>query len=512
MEQMKRRALMLATLGTNDVTLDGGRVTPREKGEEILERYEELSDRIDLPILRPCLDYLGGLGDEYPELLDRNQGPVVGLYYSDQEVHEATPRERSLDTLFFAEIAERKLRELYPRRKQNKGLRLHGDDAVRLYFVPGNPSPYDAMYNFFEEFFGKKGHEVEERFDRERHDISAPEQWLCCVLPTGGTPAMSSMMLLHAIRHFEANCVQFYVSRDETVTELMVGHNIARSSSRRRFDETLEVLQFRAAARISDKALQESSGTSAAARYAEYRLAFDFRRAREHCRDAVSLLQGGELRRQLERHERALQRLGTVQRLGAEAASHRDQPLLIAEVFYNLEVKYKNGEFVDVLGRCFRLQEALLTWTVEEYTDLRTGKNKTLAGQQEAIAKVPGLKAHLDSYHIRKGQPLRQEREINNMHLYAVARHLAKPEANHSADARERAGRTLKAAEGIEKLAGLRNETIIAHGFRGVSAEELIEAYGSDTLAEDLRESVGRALGVDLSTNPFFELAEKLRF
>ena len=503
-EQTKRRVLILATLGTSDVRLDGERIRlTREEGEEILNSYDELSDRIDLPILRPCLNYIGAEGG--PEVLDhQGEGPVVGLYYSDQDEDEAEPRERSKDTLFFAEIAKRKLHEMYPKSKKNKSLRLQKEtntakDAVRLYYVPGSPSLYDRMYEFFKEFFGTG-------VDTEGPDISVAKEWRCYVLPTGGTPAMSSMMLLRAVQHFGASCIQLYTSRDETVTEITFGDHIARSSSRRQFEEALEVLQFRAAAKISDEAPQDSSGTSAAARYAEYRLAFDFRRAWKQCREARKLLPEGRLRRRLARHLTAIQKLGAVQRMDDEGVPHRDQPLLIAEIFYNLEVKYRNGEFVDVLGRCFRLQEALLRWTVEEYTGIRTGKGENFAGQQEAIAGVPGLETNLDSEDM-----LNSERQISKAHLYTVVRHLKTEDAKLSEEDRGRVERTVNIANKIDGLAQLRHKSVIAHGFKGVSEEDVIEAYKPDTpLIEDLREGVGVALGKDLSTNPFVELAEKL--
>ena len=71
--------------------------------------------------------------------------------------------------------------------------------------------------------------------------------------------------------------------------------------------------------------------------------------------------------------------------------------------------------------------------------------------------------------------------------------------------------RTVGIADNVDGLAQLRNDSIIAHGFKGVSEEDVIKAYKSGTpLVEDLREGVGAALGKDLSTNPFVEFAEKL--
>jgi len=103
-------------------------------------------------------------------------------------------------------------------------------------------------------------------------------------------------------------------------------------------------------------------------------------------------------------------------------------------------------------------------------------------------------------------------REMNRIALLAVAQHLATPEAGLTEERRRRAAEAVRAAERIEKLARLRNETIIAHGFRGISDEELASEYGTWRLADDLRQSIGTALSADLSVNPFFEVARLLRF
>lgn len=53
---------------------------------------------------------------------------------------------------------------------------------------------------------------------------------------------------------------------------------------------------------------------------------------------------------------------------------------------------------------------------------------------------------------------------------------------------------------------------IIAHSFERPSKADIVRSYGTDYPIEDLNSLAGDALGCDLSTNQFFELAERLKF
>lgn len=59
---MSRKVLILANVGNRDVTYKGQELRPaREKGEELLSRFEEASPEIELPILFPSIRYIESL-------------------------------------------------------------------------------------------------------------------------------------------------------------------------------------------------------------------------------------------------------------------------------------------------------------------------------------------------------------------------------------------------------------------------------------------------------------------
>jgi len=470
---VSRRVVILANVGNRDVSHSSRSLDrPRTEGKELLERYREVSSEIDLPIILPAL---GFIEEEWREELE--EPAYAGLFYTDQDpAISETHREK--DTVYLAEIVRRKLLERFDPSRRDAALRFAGKKAIRLYRVEGNPARYDQMHAHFERFF------------REDRFLSEPEGWLCFVLTSGGTPAMSAMLMLHAIEHFGASCVQVYTDQGGRATDLRVGERLLRRQTARSFDEALESLRFGAAAEI----LQGSplSGWRVhACRYAESRLSFDFRRARAHCREA------------LKRAGPQGERLMEEELDGLEPLLARNPKKLLEELFYNMQVKHRSGEYVDFLGRAFRLAEGILTLLVEEDTGIRNDGKRSLADQLEAVEAVRGLRP--------KVEPVLDHRPLNRRILQAVAGHLATAEAGLPEVERERVSRVLGRLAGLDRLAELRNRTILAHGFEGVSREDVEERYGSAGVLEDIRGALEAALGYGVGQNPFERLAERLR-
>ncbi len=484
---MTRKVIILANVGNRDVKYKGQRVEPaRERGAELYARYEQIAADVDLPILFPGLRYVESLAFRYPEIGDES-AVTLALFYTDQQ----NPDHQADDTLEVAKIAKEKLLEEFHRGRG--GLRFRGQKAIRLIPVRDNPSRYDRMHSFYEDYF-----------DRNPH-LQNPEENLCLTLLSGGTPQMNAMLLLHSIRHFGPNCVQVYVPPGEEAKSLRVGMQIAQMDARRRFNEALAVRQFRAAAKIAEDAFEGASGRASACRYAGHRLAFDFQRAREHCNDALRVAESS-LGDYLETHR------DENDRLEADASPGADKTPLLAELFYNIEIKYEAGEFVDVLGRIFRLQEEILTRIAEDHTALRA--DKKLGSQKKALDELPGLSSFLEHEYRTGGGgrlELEMDRNLNRSVLAAIAVYLARDDSGLSEAQRAKISEMAKFAKTLEKLAGRRNRSILAHGFEGVSEDEIERDYGSKTLVEDLRRALGKVLDRDLSRNPFFELSEKLR-
>jgi hypothetical protein len=488
---VSHRVLILANVGSRDVRYTGkdldGHVDekrdlpPRSMGSLLLHEYEQVKDDIELPIVGKGIRHIESLSYKYPGVLQRgNNAPTVGLFCTDQE----DERYRESDTIEFAKIVQMKLPEVFPHRKDNKGIRLSDRGLVTIHTIGDHdPSRYDDMYSFYAGFFADKARDWN------------PNEWRCFVLTSGGTPAMNAALILQAVQHFGENCVQIHVPREDEASELRIGEDMIRAETEHRFDEALETLQFWAAARILAETSREDYRAHAC-RYAAHRLAFDFRGAVDHCRAAIRVAHG-DARKYLERHERLTVRLAQ----GRPEWANRH--MFIEELLYNLEAKAWLNEYVDMLGRVFRLQEALLGWIVRSEIGIETDEDRVVEAKE--VETVPGLWEYME-------EKLPGGSRINRRSLTVISGYLLKPTAGLPDERRERISNVRSAANKIDKLSNLRNKTIVAHGFEGVSEREVVQTWGSDTLVEDLRSTVGAALDRDLSENPFFELAERLRF
>ncbi len=489
---MGRRAIIFANIGSRDVKYSPGGsessvedkatlASSRRLGRFLSDNYEELKGCIELPIIEKGIGHIGSLGYKYPEVLQRaKNAPTVGLFCTDQQ----NERYREGDTIEFAEIVRKKLPEAFPNRKNHKGIRLNDKGSVTIRAIEEHdPSRYDDMYSFYRGFF-------------EDGDGWILDEWLCFVLTSGGTPAMNAALILQAIQHFGESCVQVHVPREDEASELRIGEEMVRAATERRFGEALESLQFRAAAKILESTSREDHRAHAC-HYAKHRLAFDFRGALAHCQAAIRAAHG-DTKRLLERHERSTRRLAQ----GRLDWSNR--LLFIEELFYNLEVKVYLDEYVDALGRVWRLQEALLGWIVRSETGIETDDDRAL--EEQEASTVPGLWAYM-----REKSPERAPK-INRYSLTLISGYLTKPEAGLSEERRTEIAKVRNVANKLNKLSDLRNKTIIAHGFEGVSEEDIEARYGQASLVEDVRSMVTAALEIDLSSNPFFGLARLLRF
>ncbi len=171
---MSRKVLILANVGNSNVQYagDSAEVLPRierdaarSTGDVLLDHYEDVDESVELPIIQRGIRYIESLKYKHEEVLGRGQdAPRVELFCTDQEEPHAK------DTVGFAKIIEKKLPELYPNSKNNKGLRLRDKRPVTTKTTRYNPSRYDYMYDFYRDFFAEKAADWR------------PEEWLCFVL------------------------------------------------------------------------------------------------------------------------------------------------------------------------------------------------------------------------------------------------------------------------------------------------------------------------------------------
>lgn len=455
--------ILVTNVGNRDLLLNDFPITPpREAGEQILKEFEHHADQLKMPILQPAIDYV---------LQRSGRIDTLALFTTNQE----DPRHRATDTLFFGKIIEKLVPQRYDRKKVV---------AVKVFEIIQNPALPDEMFVFFERQFK----------ENKTFKMDGLERFY--VLPVGGIPASNMALVFQAIGIFREKAFPIYVSdQSYRVTPLNLTERILQGFQRELIQHHLEASDYSAVAAILHRDREPELWHLA--QYARHRLYFDADTALQHA-DYLEKIASGrervfcqEIRFQIEEIQRG------------------DLLALIGEVYFNARIKYRQEEYVDFLGRVFRLQEAVLRYIVERKLAFSTAldkKTRTFKAFTEGVESNPALHKFLEeeSY---EGQRLKW-RQVNIPTLMAVLDFLLRSsqDSSLSSSEREAYSEIYRIFKKLKKLSELRDQSIIAHGFQGISRKIIAESYGDGDVIEDLSRVVA-ALGIDAADDPF----EKIR-
>ncbi len=472
--------LFLANVGSSDLQLDNGnRITPpRPAGKELLDRWgepgEDLSERLRLPILTPSLREV---------LATHRRIDHLTLFATDQ----SDPRYRVTDTLYFARLARRWLQS------RPEFADFLGDIQVDT-LSDASPATYDSTFAIYASRVAS---------------LDSDEITACYVGVTGGTPAMNMALLFHAVRVFGSRCQVVYKrpDPDEPAFPLDIGTQLRQSVSRQAVVAALERQDFAAALALMEEAGGYDDDLVALTRYGEQRINFDFDSARRSLSRAIA---SGYRRPAL--RDLATRAIRDLDRLRARNSGTR-----LAELTHNAAVTYQAQRYVAFLGRVYRFQEALLRWIMENVCNLPTDmspehREETRREWKQRIDNHAKLHAYLQEQTIG-GKPLDYEK-ITRPTMEAIVRFVRdqneRADGTPYLDKRARGlfyGGSKKFTE-FNQLADLRNRTIIAHDFQGVSAEIVEARYDGDPV-EGLYDVLNK-FGVPVEDNPFDALATQL--
>ncbi|ACL26290.1 hypothetical protein [Chloroflexus aggregans] len=480
--------LILCNIGNSDLIADGQRPSrPRPEGQQLWDEFT--AHRFELPIITPCLEYIRNRYSNEPARLI--------CFYTDQPERPGTTRPdrfgvslRDKDTIWFAHIAARLVREQFTDWiVEARPERIEGSQGADL-----NPSIYDEV---FEAYAGLVA----------RHN--KPEVSTCYVLTAGGIPACNFALQLQASIAFAERCRFVYPPEGGRVTELRIGEKLQESFQRVNAMEALKHRNFPAAL-LSVRSAKMSEAIIHLLEYAVYREAFDFHRA-QHTIALAERWASGELR----------DLCATLHDDLLPLINNKDAAALLREVAYSAEIAARNGRYADMLGRIFRFQEGVLRFVVERYLGLPTDMSKAVreANLASYLAQIDG-NPHLHQYLEQKtidNQPLRYRDGPNRPVMQAMLEFVSNgglradgPPFAHKKE-RERLAGVKALLDRLDRLAELRNQSVIAHGFAGVSQDTINEVYegGVDKIIDDLRR-VLYLLDIQQLQSPFELIADNV--
>jgi hypothetical protein len=505
--------IALCNVGLRDVTYQGQAIRPaRAEGEKLLAAWDDeesnpVAAELAFPIIEPSLRYIVRQQQmkstrRKGKALQKKDQPIIHrliLYGTDQDM--AQPQHRANDTLYFAELAARRLPQVMGPQ------RLGQAEAVRLQGI--NPSLYDETF---------------ERFGALLAAWKDDPALICYVILGGGVPAANTALLLQGVRYFGDRLRVVYTPMGGASQELRVGMQVARAFDEAAAVEHLQRLDF-ANARPLLNSLSIGAGGLHLADYAAARLNFNFAMAQSRLHAA--LRDSEHVTRRFIHEQMSLLDLDALLAKEEETLTQDRLLALLRELYWNAQITYDHGRYADFLGRIYRFQEAVLRYLVESIFHLPTDlapavRVQTLTAWRAGIEANPHLLAFLNQAQ-HEGQPLNWL--VLNRPTYRVLLRYALAEGAHDPplglDAagvplippkdRKRFKALMDRINGLDRLIDLRHRTIIGHGFKGVSEEMLRDNFSPDKRGEeppDRLKTILNMLKVDMRANPYRTVAD----
>jgi len=479
--------LLLANVGNSDLRLQNMKLLPdrpdprwwdstRHLGEEVRNNLDRYASALHMPLIAPTLNWL--VKHEQASGKDIQ----VVLFASDQNREFAGEENWLKDTAPFAEVIQALLtREPFEIPKKQIWIRR----------IDGNPADYSNMLSFYSR-----------ELSRLKEKGFVEEDTHPYMEVSGGTPAMTSMLIVTGVEVFGPRIKTLYVDRDATVPyEVSVAQELFARKTRDTLCHQIDLWAYA----VAKQTLQQSGSMitpdeqrrrvlSALLDYADRRLAFDFTRAREALQEARGLTTGTP-QAQIHHWLRQME--------DPSASDH------LSELIHSTAIKLGLGDYADFVQRIFRFQEAAFRYMVEEvgiqYADDRE--------QQVSMAWIkaqPGLDQFLNTYidpqtgHVT---PIDLRRPLNRFSLGAIVDYFVQKDPKRASW-----------KEAVEKLytlstvADLRNKGLSGHGFKGIGRADLEEAFGDsvEALMEQVRE-IYTALFGHLPDDPYKAINQLVR-
>ena len=440
--------IFICNIGNRDLFLDGMQIKPsRLEGKKILDDYDKFEDRLTTPILSPLFEYILRWSKklEYVTLFVTNQLPP-----------------NNNDTLYFGKIIKR----LFEKKKNI--------EEIKLIEISYNPSLYDEMFEFYSKKLNYKVDEWEQVF----------------ISPAGGIPACNFALLFNAIKIFQERCEVLYPSeKTQKVIPLHIVTPLLNEFRKKVVQTLLEEYNYSA---VSDVLKKNNEWKLAylLSEYARLRLYFDFDSALRVNEELIKIA-NAETRKFSEQLREDLDKF-----------VQKDKKALISELFNNARIKAERKEYVDFLGRIFRLQEALLRYVIELELNIPTNVSSSEKKDRYKEA-IKGQKENFLKTQTVGGLPLKYDEPSIQVYmklLYFLVEHMGKIVYK----------KFLEEITKTQKLIKLRNYSIMAHGFEGVSEKDFKKKdYSAEEIIEDFSEIL-KELDIEISEPTIFHRINKV--
>ena len=462
--------LFLANVGNHDVRfaepsllpqhLHDQKLSARVLGRALLADFDRYADALDFPLIGVSLRWLLERQGVDPDAI------YVHLFASDQPEPPVTPEEEwQKDTIVFARVLERYLKSrglpYTPTVEQHgrhhnaaRHLRLPGRQ-IHIHTIDGSPADYNNMLSYFTRELDGMRRWVEHG-DRVYMEV------------TGGTPAMTSMMIVAGVHAFGRQARTLYVERRaDRPYAVGIGRHFFARRARATLRDQVRLFAYTAAratldrdADLVDPDADDQELLRALLDYADRRLAFDFERARDALHRAQRYATGSHQAR-IQYRQRELET--------------PDTAALLAELVHSTRIRYELGDYADFTQRLFRFQEGCFRYLAELMGLQYRGDDDRYVDMSWARG-VEGLTGFLQDYTSPIGQshgPIQLDgRTLNRISLGAIVDFFIEHDGKWATLATP-----VTDLHRLSTVARLRNKGLAGHGFEGIGKEDLHAAF-----------------------------------
>jgi len=454
------KSILIANVGNRDGKYDNQDIKPpRLYGKDYLERFEAVHEHLTFPIIGKGLDCV------FQELKNQPLDCLI-LFYTDQNQNEVEDRHYQADTLYFADLIE-KLAAIRLPRQIRRIIKIR---------IPRTPNDYDFTYEFFSDELEK----IEQEIKPERIFLS----------PAGGIPACNMNLLLQGSRIFNRRAVTLLIPEnpDKPAKLQKLGELLNRENNRRIVRRLLDEYDFGGVAELLENETDSvSRSLLALARSVQYRLYFDFDSALKYLDDVnPEILQWPvsgwknfssieQLVDQIKAELKAVKAeanpihggLNELDSIEAGLELHRR---LNAEVLLNAKIKWLSKQYIDFLGRIFRLQEGVLRWVFEKETGYSADSHQFPNDFSDLLNQNPDFVVYLNENPINGRTPVACH--LNRGTLLLYLQFITQVHSEYKP--------VLKHCNKLDHLAALRNKCALAHGNAAINDRIILEKYGPD--------------------------------
>ncbi len=465
---MDMKKTLVANIGQRDLNIDVSQVSPEHRemaeglvglikqkppevrffGRKVLDAYETLGKALVAPILDPVLASFAARGERLSELV------LVGTKQEDKKFLGG-------DTFTCGEV----LRRMLPERHAA----VMDGALVRVHIVEGPPMDLNAMLPCYGKLCD---------------GIAADRVYAEC---TGGTPACNMALVLKGLEHFGERLEILHMPEGAIApTRLNVVGYLLRRLRRTALERLTARGDFDAVA--DDPAYPDSVRHLAGA--AAARMNFDFKMSLHLLNKAP---EGGKGCREEQR--------ARVQELRQQARELAGsvQEAVRRELYWNARLKWRRGECADFLGRAWRLLEDSLYELLEPVVGGKGKENFKVRFDRWINQQPEEMKKYIRSRLEKKPNATDMPLTANIPTMILTIKYLLTDTPQrlrldrHDETFREKLD---NAINNMRKLTELRNKSVIAHGFEGLSREVILQNAGALKTEEDLLQCLATLLAV----------------